>query len=70
MKHLKNSQQIHYSTNHGNSYADRERNSPSSFLHVSQMLNMSTFGNTAEICAISPSRPTGVSACHGRPEPQ
>ena len=29
VKHLKNSQQIHQSTNHGSSYADRERNSPS-----------------------------------------
>ena len=28
VKHLKNSQQIDYSTDHGISYADRERNSP------------------------------------------
>ena len=28
-KHFKNSQQIYYSTDHGSSYADRERNSPS-----------------------------------------
>jgi len=30
VKHFKNSQQINYSTDHGSSYADRERNSPSS----------------------------------------
>jgi len=48
-KHFKNSQQINYSTDHGSSYADRERNSPSFFLHISQMLNVSTFGNTADI---------------------
>jgi hypothetical protein len=29
VKHFKNSQQIDYITDHGNSYADRERNSPS-----------------------------------------
>jgi hypothetical protein len=28
MKHFKNSQQIDYATDRGNSYADRERNSP------------------------------------------
>jgi len=42
VKHFKNSQQINYSTDHGSSYADRERNSPSFFLHISQMLNVST----------------------------
>ena len=31
VKHFKNSQQINYSTDHGSSYADRERNSPSCF---------------------------------------
>jgi hypothetical protein len=31
MKHFKNSQQIGYATDYGNSYADRERNSPSYF---------------------------------------
>jgi len=31
VKHFKNSQQINYSTDHGSSYADRERNSPSFF---------------------------------------
>jgi hypothetical protein len=31
VKHFKNSQQIDYVTDHGNSYADRERNSPSFF---------------------------------------
>jgi hypothetical protein len=51
VKHFKNSQQTDYATDHGNSYADRERNSPS-FLHVSQMLNVSTFGITADINAI------------------
>jgi len=50
VKHFKNSQQINYSTHHGSSYADRERNSP--FLHNSQTLIMSTFGNTADIYAI------------------
>jgi hypothetical protein len=29
VKHFKNSQQIDYATNHGNSYTDRERNFPS-----------------------------------------
>jgi hypothetical protein len=29
VKHFKNSQQIDYQTDHGNSYADRERNFPS-----------------------------------------
>ena len=51
-KHFKNSQQIHYSTDHGSCYADRERNSPSFFSHISQMLNLFTFGNTADIYAI------------------
>jgi len=31
VKHFKNSQQINYSTDHGSTYADRERNSPSFF---------------------------------------
>ena len=52
VKHFKNSQQIDYATDHGNSYADRERNSASFFLRISQMLNVSTFGNTADISAI------------------
>jgi len=55
VKHFKNSQQINYSTDHGISYAVKERNSPSfffSFLHISQMLSVSTFGNTADIYAI------------------
>ena len=64
VKHIKNSQKIDYSTDHGISY------SPSFFLYVSQMLNVSTFGNTADIYAIVPSRSTRVSAYHGRPEPQ
>ena len=33
VKHFKNSQQIKYSTDHGSSYADRERNSPSFFTY-------------------------------------
>jgi hypothetical protein len=53
MKHFKNSQQIDYATDHGISYAHRERTSPRFFfLHISQMLNMSTFGNMADIYAI------------------
>jgi hypothetical protein len=53
VKIFKNSQQIDYATYHGNSYADRERNSPSFFfLRISQMRNVSTFGNTADIYAI------------------
>jgi hypothetical protein len=53
VKHFKNSQQIDYATDHGNSYADRERNTPSFFfLHISQVLNVYTFGNTADIYAI------------------
>ena len=46
---------VDYSTDHGISYADRERNSPSFFytyIYISQMLNVSTFGNTADIYAI------------------
>ena len=31
MKHFKNSQQMNYATDHGNSYVNRERNSPSFF---------------------------------------
>jgi hypothetical protein len=31
VKHFKNSQQIDYATDGGNSYTDRERNSPSFF---------------------------------------
>jgi len=50
VKHFKNSQQINYSTDHGSSYADRE--TLQVFLHISQMLNVSTFGNTADIYAI------------------
>jgi hypothetical protein len=64
MKHFKNSQQTDYATDHGNSYADREGNSPSFFLHISQMLNLSTFGNTADIYAIFHLVPH-VSAYHG-----
>jgi len=53
VKHFKNSQQINYSTDHGSSYADRERNSPKFFLHISQMLNVSIFVNRADIYAIA-----------------
>jgi hypothetical protein len=52
VKHFKNSQQIDYATDHGNSYADRDRNA-TIFLHISLMLNVSTFGNTVDIYAIS-----------------
>jgi len=52
VKHFTNSQQINYSTDHGSSYAGRERNSSSFFLNISQTLNVSTFGNTADIYAI------------------
>jgi len=55
VKHFKNSQQINYSTDHGSSYADRQRNSPRFFfffLHISQMLNVSIFGNRADNYAI------------------
>jgi len=34
VKHLKNSQKIDYSTDHGSSYADRERNSPFFFFCI------------------------------------
>jgi len=71
VKHFKNSQQINYSTDHGSSYADRERNSPSFFLHISHILNVSTFGNTADMYAtvhlvprVSISRSTRATA-HG-----
>jgi len=53
VKHFTNSQQINHSTDHGSSHGDRERNSPS-FLHISQMLNVSTTktceGITIETC--------------------
>jgi hypothetical protein len=52
VKHFKNLQQVDYATDHGNSYADRERNSPSFFLDISQMRNVSIFGNMADIYAI------------------
>ena len=53
VKHFKNSQQIKYSTEHGSSYADREKKlCKFSFLHISQMLNVSAFVNTADIYAI------------------
>ena len=53
MKHFKNSQQINCSTDHGSSYADRERDSLQvCFLHIPKMLNVSTFGNTTDIYAI------------------
>jgi hypothetical protein len=45
VKHFKNSQQIDYATDHGTSYADRERNSPRYLNIISQMINLSTFGN-------------------------
>ena len=51
VKHLKNSQQMNYSTDHGSSYADRETLQVF-FLHFSQMLSVTTFGNTADIYAI------------------
>jgi hypothetical protein len=52
VKHFKNSQQIDNATDHCNSYAVRERNSPSFFKNISQMLNVSTFGNIADIYTI------------------
>jgi hypothetical protein len=49
VKHFKNSQQIDSITDHGNSYADRERNSSSLFTYLTDAF---TFGNTADIYAI------------------
>jgi len=49
VKQFENSQQINYPTYHVSSYVDRERNSLNNFLRMSQMLNVSTFGNTADI---------------------
>ena len=51
-KSVKHSKIHNKYTIHGSSYVDRERNDPSFFLHISQMLNVSTFGNTADIYAI------------------
>jgi hypothetical protein len=66
VKHFKNSQQIDNATDNGNSYANRERNTPKFFfLHISQMLNVSTFGNTADIYAVVHLVPR-MSAYHGR----
>jgi valyl-tRNA synthetase len=39
VKHFKNSQQINYATDHGNSYADKERNSPS-FVYIFHRCSM------------------------------
>jgi hypothetical protein len=52
VRHFKNLQQIDYAMDHGNSYANRERNFFLKKKTYSQMLNVSTFGNTADICAI------------------
>ena len=49
VKHFKNSQQINYSTDHGSSYTDRERNSPSFFFTY---FTGAQYGNTADIYAI------------------
>jgi hypothetical protein len=68
VKHFKNLQQLDYEKDRSNSYADRERNSPSFDLHILQMLNIYTFGNTADIYAIV-RRSTRVSAYRGRTEP-
>jgi len=48
VKYFKKSQQINYSTDHGSPYADRkrERETLRVLLHISQMLNVSTFGRT------------------------
>jgi hypothetical protein len=51
MKHFKNSQQLDYATDRGNSYADRERNTPSFFFTYFTDAHVSTFGNTADIYA-------------------
>jgi len=51
VKHFKNPQQINYSNDHGSSYADREE-TLQVFLHISQILNVSTFGNTVDVYAI------------------
>jgi len=71
VKHFKNSQQINYRTDHGRSYADRERNSPSFFFlkHFTdaQCFHLWQYGR--HLCD-NPSRSTRVSAYHGRPEPQ
>jgi len=52
VKHFKISQQINCSTDHGSSYADRERKTLQVFTHISQMLNVPVFSNTADIFAI------------------
>jgi hypothetical protein len=54
VKHFKNSQQINYSTDHMVVITSTERGTLEVFLflHISQMLNVSTFGNTADIYAI------------------
>jgi hypothetical protein len=52
VKHFKNSQQIDYATDHGNSYADREVNSSCFLLNICKMVNVSTFGNVVDVCAI------------------
>ena len=48
---VKYSQQISHSRDHGSSYADRERKTLQVSLHISQMVNVSTFGNTADTYA-------------------
>jgi len=69
VKHFKNSQQINYSTDHGSSYADRERNSPTFFTYFTDAQCVHLWQCGRHLCD-SPSRCTHVSAYHGRPEPQ
>jgi len=60
VKYFKNSQQINYLTDHGSSYADRERNSPSFFTYFTdaQCVHLWYYGR--HLCD-SPSRSTCVS---------
>jgi hypothetical protein len=64
VKHFKNSQQIDYTTNHGNSYADRERNSPR-FFYVFHRCSIYPPLVIRQTCD-NPSHSTRVSEYHGR----
>ena len=70
VKYFKNSQQINYSTDHGSSYANRERKLSEFFLTHSTAAQRVHLWQYGRHLYDSPSRSTRVSPYHGRPEPQ
>ena len=69
VKHLKNSQRMHYSTDHDSSYADRETLQVFFFTYFTDAQCVHLWSYGGHLC-VSPSRSTRVSAYRGRPEPQ